>query len=134
MIESKINVICNVILSKIGVIPNLTPPQFRARKYSCQITFTDFTQFIYFGASLDGERRTGSRVYWHYQHDSYGKSHFNCLLSPKQELRELQLKRKKQPAQEPWSHQRETRSQRHEVTQKYSQVFSFCGTFSPQTA
>lgn len=40
VIESKSNVIPVVTLLKIGVIPNLTHPQPRARKYSCQISFS----------------------------------------------------------------------------------------------
>lgn len=148
MIENKINIICAVALLKIEVIPNLTPPQPRARKYSCQISFGVLPNLFclvlglmvkegkwgvgFTGTTFHEKGHLSQRLVLH---DSCGKSYPNCLLSPKQYLGELQLKRTKQPAQEPWSHQRETRSQRHQVTQAYSQIFSFRGKFpTPQTA
>lgn len=94
MIENKINVISAVTPLKIGVTP--IPPQTRARKYSCQNNFGVLSNLFclvldlmvkeeweagFTGTTFHEKGHLSQRPVLH---DSCGKSHFNCLLSPKQ--------------------------------------------------
>lgn len=76
MIRSQIQIICAFIVFKTGGIIKLTHLQFRAWKHNkglCRTIVAKLASLFYriyfllsFGAWLDGEGRTGSRIHWHY--------------------------------------------------------------------